>query len=218
MSNTLKKIVALFVCVSVLFVGLATPQKTYAIPVVDAGLIALKKMEIYKDVANWVTQLGQWVKEELMKTLRDQIVKAMVDEINKQTVAWIQGNGSPRFVDDWQGFLKDAAMEGVNQTISQSQMADLCVPFAFQLQLALIPETKPISQKAKCTISDIVANVEDFYENFENGGWLAYGESLKPENNLYMQLAMFDDDMKIRSTATEEKKKQEAGAGSGFYR
>lgn len=216
MRTKIKKAALSILCVVVLFTGMALPQKTYAIPVIDGPLNALTATGAVTDAANWVTQLVKWAKDELWKTLRDQIVKAIVNEINKQTVAWIQGNGEPKFVSDWKGFLKNAAMEGVNQTISQSQLADLCTPFAFQLQIALIPETKPISQKAKCTISDIVENVEDFYESFENGGWLAYGASTNPENNLYMQLVMFDDDMKARSSLSEEKKKQEAGAGSGF--
>lgn len=216
MLTKIKKVTLSLLCIVVLFAGIALPQKTYAIPTFDAALNALTATNAYASAAEWVTQLTKWVKEELWKTLRDQIVKAIVNEINKQTVAWIQGKGKPKFVSDWQGFLKNAAMEGVNQTISQSQLADLCTPFAFQLRIALIPETAPISQQAKCTISDIVANVEDFYDNFENGGWLAYGASANPENNLYMQLVMFDDDMRSRASKNEDKKKQEAGAGSGF--
>ncbi|HBT75003.1 TPA: hypothetical protein DEB29_03320 [Candidatus Wolfebacteria bacterium] len=216
MHTTVKKIIVSMMCVAVLMVGLATPQKSYAIPVIDGPLNALTAIGSAANSMNWVTQVAQWAKTELWNTLRDQVVKAIVNEINKQTVAWIQGNGKPKFVSDWGGLLKDAAMEGVNQTISQTQLANLCTPFALQLKIAMIPEEQPVSQQASCTISDIVANVEDFYENFENGGWLAYGASIKPENNLYMQLVMFDDDMKTRSTVSAEKKKQEAGAGSGF--
>lgn len=216
MFNTIKLFIASLLFVAVLGGGILAPQRAHAIPVFDAALIAIQTSATVTNVANWATQVAEWVKEELFKALRDQIVKAMVNEINKQTVAWIQGSGSPKFVSDWQGFLKDSVMEGVNQTISQSQLADLCTPFAFQLRIAMIPETRPVSQKAKCSISDIVANVEDFYQNFENGGWLAYGASIKPENNLYMQLVMFDDDMKARSTLSEEKRTQEAAAGSGF--
>lgn len=214
LSKTVKLYVISAACAVIVTVGLVAPQRAHAYwGIFDTDFDA---WNLGESITEYAGEVARWAEEDLMKSLRDQVVKAVVNEINKQTVSWIQGNGSPRFVTDWQGFLKDAGMEAVNQTISQSQLADLCTPFAFQLRVALIPETQTISKRAKCSISDIVANVDDFYKNFQNGGWLAYGASIKPENNLYMQLVMFDDETKIRSNFNQEKKKQEAGAGSGF--
>lgn len=216
MATSVKKIIAVIMCAVVLSGGLMVPRQTYAIPVVDFLLNALTGSNAATSAANWATQLAKWAKDELAKTMRDAIVKAIVNEINKQTVAWIQGKGKPKFVSDWKGFIQGAATDAVNQTISQSKLADLCTPFAPQLRVALIPETQPISQQAKCTITDIVKNVQGFYDNFKNGGWLAYGEAIKPENNLYMQLVMFGDETKLKTNLNQETKKQEAGAGSGF--
>lgn len=216
MLTTVKKIIIGVLCVTVLSGGLIVPQRTYAIPVLDIPLTALQASSFATSLTNWVTNVAKWAKDELVKSLRDAVVKAIVNEINKQTVSWIQGNGTPKFVTDWKGFVKNAGMEAVNQTISQSKLADLCTPFAPQLRVALIPETKPISQTAKCTLSDIVANVQGFYDNFKNGGWLAYGEAIKPENNLYMQLVIFGDETKIKTNLNQETTKQEAAAGSGF--
>lgn len=216
MFGNFKKIIVGILCLIVLSVGLIVPQKTYAIPVVDVPLTALQGSSFATSLTNWVTTIAKWAKDELAKSLRDAVVKAIVNEINKQTVAWIQGSGTPKFVTDWKGFVKNAGLEAVNQTISQSKLADLCTPFAPQLRIALIPETKPISQTAKCTITDIVANVQGFYDNFQNGGWLAYGEAIKPENNLYMQLVIFGDETKIKTSLNQEVRSQEASAGSGF--
>lgn len=216
MFTTIKKITISIVCAAVLAAGLAVPQKTYAIPVIDGPLNGLTTGIIGTQAANWASQVAKWAKDELFKTLRDKMVKYIVDEINKQTVDWIKGKGEPKFVTDWQGFVKGGATEAINQTISQSKLADLCTPFAPQLRIALIPETRPISQTAKCTLTKIVSNVQGFYDNFANGGWLAYGEAIKPENNLYMQLVMFGDEIKLKSNLNQETKKQEAGAGSGF--
>ncbi len=216
MFTPLKKAIVLMMCFVVLVGGLVVPQRTYAIPVLDFLMEALTGSNGATTAANWATQLAKWAKDELAKSMRDVIVKAIVNEINKQTVAWIQGKGNPKFVSDWKGFIKDAGTEAVNQTISQSKLADLCTPFAPQLRVALIPETQPISQQAKCTITDVVKNVQGFYDNFKNGGWLAYGEAIKPENNLYMQLVMFGDETKIKTDLNQETRKQEAGAGSGF--
>lgn len=218
MGTSIKKIIILTLCFAVLSGGFAVPQKTYATgtPTFDALLNGLTSSEMATNAANWASQLAQWAKDELAKSMRDQIVKAIVNEINKQTVEWIQGKGKPRFVTDWKGFVQKAGTEAVNQTISQSKLADLCTPFAPQLRVALIPETKPISQTARCTISDIVKNVQGFYDNFQNGGWLAYGEAIKPQNNLYMQLVSFNDETTVKAGISQEASKQDAAAGSGF--
>jgi hypothetical protein len=216
MINSIKKIILGVVCLAVLSTGLIVPRTTYAIPVVDGPLNALTFSNAVASAGNWIAQLGKWITDELAKTLRDKLVKAFFDEVTRQTVDWIKNKGKPRFVSDWQGFMKDTVNDAVNLTISQSKLADLCTPFAPQLRIALIPETRQIKETARCTITDIVKNVQGFYDNFQNGGWIAYGEAIKPQNNLYMQMVMFGDETKLKTNFSQDAAKQEAGAGSGF--
>jgi hypothetical protein len=53
-----------------------------------------------------------------------------------------------------------------------------------QIKIAL-STNPPFSQAAKCTISDMVENVNDFYNDFEQGGWDAWVKISEPQNNIY---------------------------------
>jgi hypothetical protein len=132
-----------------------------------------------------------------------------------QTVVWIQGGGQPKFVTDWGGFLKDVGNIAFDQVIKDVGLAWLCSPFKLQVQLSLLPV--PIfSQRLDCTLDMVVKNIEDFYRNFENGGWIAYNEAWQPQNNYYGQMIMIHDEMLTRAAAQTEAAKSEAQAGGGF--
>ena len=167
-------------------------------------------------VTEYVGQTVQWVEENWQRVMRDVIAKRIIDYTVDETVKWVQGGGDPKFVSDWSGFMKDAGAMAFDSTIKEMGMTDICQPFKMQLNLALIPENKLNRERVQCSISDIVANVQDFYDNFQNGGWLAYGASIKPENNLYMQLVMFDDEIKTKTNFNQNLKNQQVTSGQGF--
>lgn len=158
----------------------------------------------------------QWIKENWERVMRDVIAKRIIDYTVDETVKWVQGGGDPKFISDWNGFMREAGEMAFDSVIKEAELSDICEPFALQLRVALIPEARFSKERVDCTISDIVANVQDFYDSFQNGGWLAYGESTKPENNLYMQLVMFDDELNLRTTFNEDQKRQKAATGQGF--
>lgn len=168
------------------------------------------------DAAAYAAQAAEWVNEKWGKTMRDVIAKRIIDYTVDETVKWVQGGGDPKFISDWDGFMRDAGNLAFDSVIKEAELSDICEPFALQLRVALIPETRFNRERVDCTISDIVANVQDFYDNFQNGGWLAYGESIKPENNLYMQLVMFDDELNLKTAFNEDQRRQQASAGQGF--
>ncbi|MEK7555549.1 MAG: hypothetical protein AAB516_01885 [Patescibacteria group bacterium] len=173
------------------------------------------------DIANLVWDIANrawtWFKGNWQHMMRDLIVRRIVDAMADDVIQWIQGGGEPGFVTDFGGFMEDAFQAGVGDVAKELNMAWLCSPFKAQLQLSVnyLPVQR-FSQRVECTLDDIVANINDFYANFENGGWIAYNESWKPQNNFYGAMLMAHDEMLIRGSQEQEAAKNEALAGAGF--
>jgi len=168
-----------------------------------------------KDVAYYAWEGFKWLEQKLGLKLRDIIAKRIIDYIVDQTVTWVQGGGKPKFVTDWNGFLKDAGNIAFDQVIKDVGLAWLCQPFSLQVRISLLPVPK-FSQRLDCTLDDVVKNIDDFYRDFENGGWIAYNEAWQPQNNYYGQMIMIHDEILTRTAAKTEAAKNEALAGKGF--
>ncbi|MDI6717715.1 MAG: hypothetical protein QMD86_01550 [Patescibacteria group bacterium] len=163
-----------------------------------------------------VKDIGQWLKEDLVKALRDVIAKRLIDYIVDETVKWVQGGGEPKFVSDWKGFVKDAGDIAFDSVAKETGLARLCEPLKMPtLNIVLLP-TKRFSQRIDCTLDKIVSNINNFYKDFQSGGWFAYSESWQPNNNLYGQLLIIDDEITLRKGVETTAAKSEAAAGSGF--
>jgi len=203
------KTLIIFLTVSVFTSILIFPKKTEAgIPVFDSANLGGKLTDISEKIA-------RWVKEDLVKSLRDVIAKRIIDYIVDQTIVWIQGGGQPKFVTDWDGFLKDAANIAFDQVIKDVGLAQLCSPFKLQVQISLLP-VQQFQQRIDCTLDDVVKNIEDFYNDFENGGWIAYNETWQPQGNYYGEMLMIHDEMITRGALAKEAAEKEALAGKGF--
>jgi len=203
------KTLIIFLTVSVFTSILIFPKKTEAgIPVFDSANLGGKLTDISEKIA-------RWVKEDLVKSLRDVIAKRIIDYIVDQTIVWIQGGGQPKFVTDWDGFLKDAANIAFDQVIKDVGLAQLCSPFKLQVQISLLP-VQQFQQRIDCTLDDVVKNIEDFYNDFEKGGWIAYNEAWQPQGNYYGEMLMIHDEMITRGALAKEAAEKEALAGKGF--
>jgi hypothetical protein len=142
--------------------------------------------------------------------LRKMLLNMLVNDI----VKWIQGGGKPRFVTDWQGFLKTAADKAIGQVI-EKYAKFLCKPFSLQLQIALA-RVPTFDETAKCTLSDVIKNIENFYNDFASGGWKTWIKITEPQNNIYgAYLLALDERYGIEADAREIAK-NEAVSGQGF--
>ncbi|OGM94093.1 hypothetical protein A2524_04195 [Candidatus Wolfebacteria bacterium RIFOXYD12_FULL_48_21] len=222
MNMYFKKCIAiLFIALTVLVPALGTPRQAHAAlgfldTSFDLAAFGTGILQYAGDIGEYAARAAKWIEEGWQKTMRDVIAKRIIDYTVDETVKWVQGGGDPKFISDWNGFMKEAGEIAFDSVIKDAKLSDICEPFALQLRVALIPETRFNRERVNCTISDIVANVQDFYDNFQNGGWLAYGESIKPQNNLYMQLVMFDDEINLRTAFNEDQRRQQSAAGQGF--
>jgi hypothetical protein len=186
-----------------------TPKtKATGIPVVDVVSNTIESTSLMKDIA-------QWVKEDAFAALRDITAKRIIDAMVKDTVEWIGGNGNPKFITNWEKFLKDAGDSAVGDVIRETDLAFVCSPFKAQLQFALQP-TQLYQERVECTLSEAIYNVEKFYDDFSEGGWLAYREAWAPNNNFFGTLIIAQDEISKRSAGAEEAAKSEATASGGF--
>src|SRR3989344_4744710 len=129
--------------------------------------------------ATAVRTFEDWLEEFVLTRLK----KMLLDFLVSQIITYIQGNNDGAgFITDFEAFLSGAAAEVVSKAGIEYLGVDLCQNFDIHLT---INQTFATFQKPRfrCTLRDIVANVESFKNNFQNGGWLAYTESWKPMNN-----------------------------------
>lgn len=209
-----RKIASVVLLIAVLVSMVFVPARAHAVWGVED--IVFDPQALVEMVVEYAGEAMQWAEENWEEVMRDVIAKRIIDYTVDETVKWVQGGGDPKFVSDWNGFMQEAGAMAFDSVIKEAGLTDICQPFKFQLNIALIPEERIKKERVECSISDIVANVQNFYDNFQNGGWLAYGASIKPENNLYMQLVMFDDEIKLKSSFNADVKRQQSAAGQGF--
>jgi len=147
----------------------------------------------------------------LLETLKKQLLDSFVDSIIK----WIQGvDEKPMFVTNWRKFLSDVAGEAVGEYIETTKFAFLCQPFNFQIRASLPQPGRP--PLPTCTLNRIVANIEDFYEDFRVGGWIAYNEMLYPWNNPYGAYLMAVEGEAYEAAAALAEKQKETEQSQGF--
>lgn len=211
MNFAFKKIIIFFIIVSVVFnstQGFLKPREAKAFACANCAVWWTQILD--KMQSQW-----QWLQNNWQDMMRDLVAKRLIDYMVDQTTKWIQGGGEPKFVTDWQGFLSDAGQAAVGDVILQTDAAFLCSPFKLNVMLSLLPVPK-FGQRVQCTLDSIVKNIDDFYNNFENGGWIAYNASMSPQNNYFGTILLTYDEMLAAQAKAKDSASKEAASGSGF--
>ncbi|MFH0712323.1 MAG: hypothetical protein V2A55_00465, partial [Candidatus Jorgensenbacteria bacterium] len=151
------------------------------------------------------------VERVFLAVLKTRILDVMVD----QTINWIGGGGSPKFVTNLGGFLEDVGQAAVGDVAQEIGLGDLCTgidPVRLRMQL----ETPIFSQRVSCTLDDVVGNIERFADNFQSGGFIGYQELLKPQNNRWGLEIMASSEAERRQAEAQANSSQEISTGGGF--
>lgn len=157
------------------------------VPTVDAAQVELQgaSSKTSKGASSGATaSVCEGFSEWIFKTILASLKKAVLDMIVDQTISWIQGGGKPKFLTDWRGFVSQAAGDAAGEFISKTPFGFMCSPFGFQIKVGLLPVQK-FGQQVTCTLNQVIANINAFYDNFTSGGWIAYGSSWEMQNNVY---------------------------------
>ncbi|MEK7543146.1 MAG: hypothetical protein AAB503_02485 [Patescibacteria group bacterium] len=142
--------------------------------------------------------------------------KRLLDRVTNDTVAWINGTfpkGSPKFVTNFGDVLKEAGDAAIGDTLIQLGAGDLCYGLRFDLNLRL-QQPPQFNEAVNCTLSRVIDNVEAFRDDFTQGGWLGYYETLKPQNNP-VGLAYMTNEYMVESRKKQERE-AELKISNGF--
>lgn len=151
---------------------------------------------------------------EIKKILIATYVRKLVDKMAFDVIDWISGKttGAPQFITNWNDYLWGAAKEAIGDVIQYTgTLSFLCSPFKAQVVLSLpVPQRPPLPI---CTLDTVVTNIENFYSDFRNGGWLAFNQEIRPENNPYGAWLMEMDSLDFEQAQIMEQKAQEGQSG-----
>ncbi len=221
MRNSLHIPIASLLIAAVIAGGLllAPPRARAGIPVFEDNPLMLLTNKVTalstaKDVAQ---TLYEWAQTFVLTHLKRQLLDRLVDQV----VKYVQGGGTPRFVTNWEDFLRNSADAAAGGFLNELAGANLCAPFGNRLNAFFgagggLINTARFRNRAQCTLSDIVANIEEFYQDFSKGGWEGYAALWEPQNNIYGSYLMGITELTDRAWLAQEAALNEAIAGRGF--
>jgi hypothetical protein len=94
---------------------------------------------------------------------------------------------------------------------------NLCGNIGAFLKLSLGAPGASVRQRFQCSVTDIVGNFENFYQDFTNGGWPAFFQvALEPQNNAYGAFLLSLDLQAQRKDGAQANLLQGLAQGSGF--
>ncbi|KKW45537.1 MAG: hypothetical protein UY96_C0019G0003 [Parcubacteria group bacterium GW2011_GWB1_56_8] len=184
-----------------------------------ADLLAVKqaRAQFFAVVHDPVFNLS-YIAKEILKFAKSAFLQALktrlVQRFVQQVITWVQGGGRPQFVTNWRGFLADAANVAAGDVIYRVA-PNLCRPFGPLIRLSFQAPTIA-EAPVMCTLDQVVQNIEDFANDFRNGGWIAYGATLEPKNNFFGALIETHDLALKEAVEAQEAAKNKALAGSGY--
>lgn len=169
---------------------------------------------ISSGVDTWLQKKS--ILSEMTAALAAQLLERMMSKITQDIVSWVKGeDDEPKFITDFGGFITDAVDQAAGTFIDETLgLGFLCEPFRPFLQVAL--QEAPFYERAQCSISDIGVNLENFYNDFNQGGWDAWIHLAEnPQNTIHgAYLAAYDELNNIKAGAAEvQKLKAQVGGG-----
>lgn len=170
--------------------------------------------QVLQDAAQWVKSHAYEIWKWAYTTALRIAVKLLIDTFQNQVVNWIAGNGNPKFITDWKGFLTDIGDKAVGETLFKIAPF-LCSNIGPLIRIAILP-VPSIDTSVRCTLTQIVGNLTAFYDNFQNGGWIAYGAALQPQNNFFGGLIIANDIVMREAAAAVGAAQNEGIASQGF--
>ena len=160
-------------------------------------------------------------KEFVGDPLATKVAKTFINAFTGSLVNWINSGfeGNPAFVTDFSGFLLDVADQETGHFIEMLGLTDLCSPWSLDIRIALALPTGQFQREFACTLSDIVANMEDFVNgDFSQGGWAGWFElTTRPQNNPYGLYLMTSSALDRRIVGAQRRKSEILNWNNGFF-
>lgn len=152
------------------------------------------------------------------------IAKIIIKQITASIVTWInQGfpDGGPGFISNPEAFFADVVDQEIGAFIYGSDLGFLCSPFQLEIRGAL-DFRKPFRQRAQCTLTQIVGNIDNFINGIETqiggaGGWNGwFSMTTQPQNNPYGAYEIARGELEVRIAGKTVLQGKIADWGKGF--
>jgi len=185
----------------------------------DPGTVAFYRQQGITGGTTAAATKGNFVKflAELGKKVAGQALKQVIlDRLVDATIDWIQGGAKGAVISDWNAFLQQAGEDSLGILIENIDGLNfLCSPFNIQLQALLAPVPR-FSQQLTCTLDTVFGNIENFFEDFETGGWIGYAQLWQPQNNFYGATLIAANEAVKRQDAAKDAARSEGIASQGY--
>lgn len=149
-----------------------------------------------------------WLLRYVVNPVARAATRAVLVSLTQQVVNWVSANGGSNvgFVGNFEQTLTNELDDRAGEFLQQLDYIDFCGDIGAYLKLNLRVSAGGLRQRAKCSLSAIVSNVQHFYDNFQNGGWEAFLKTNVDIQNNTAGAFLIAFDAKI---ATEQKRAQE---------
>ncbi len=162
-------------------------------------------------------KMGLLRKEELWDCLAWALAKMIWRKIAADIVDWINSgfNGRPAFLQNFTRFMIGIADQTAGELIQGVGLGFLCSPFQLSIRIAL---AQRYAQRAPaCTLTQVIANVENFVNDFRQGGWPSWLQiTTQPNNNPYGGLLIAEATIQLRTAEATLQQKEYLSYGRGF--
>ena len=136
-----------------------------------------------------VQNMGMRLEAILKNTLLQILKNTLITIIQREVLTWIQGSGAPRFITNWGTQLVNAAQTSALNAINAQMSCGVFPSFIPQIKLTLNAFYKPGNNSCANQFAAALGSnsFQQFYNNFANGGFVAFGASTLPSGNPYGQ-------------------------------
>lgn len=159
------------------------------------------------------------IKEYILDLIARIATAVVVRTLTNQIIGWIQGDGGKNvgFVGNLEAEFRRQIDARGGEFLNQLAGIDLCTAdlnAALQIRL----QTPGLRQRVECTLSEIGANAEDFFNDFEQGGFPAFiSIATTPQNNPYgAYLIALDAKLETESSVHQSEQTVNV-ANSGYF-
>lgn len=149
------------------------------------------------------------------------VANALIQYIAQSTINWINSgfDGAPAFVENPEMFFKDIANREAGALIEELGGDFLCSGIKPKVQLAILQNHRntPYNQRSKCTLTGIVDNIENFGDDFSNGGWQGWIELTQvPQNTSAGAYRIAEDELLARTSVKLGANEKQLDWGRGY--
>jgi hypothetical protein len=154
----------------------------------------------------------------LKNTLLQILKNTLIAIIQQKVLAWVQGSGAPRFITNWGTTLINAAQTSAINSINKEMSCGVYPAFVPQIKINLkafyLPGNSTCANQFAAALGS--NSFQQFYNNFSNGGFVAFGASTLPSGNPYAQQFFSAQAISVSVQNTQQSTALKTQASGGF--